>query len=103
MVTAEGLEKMDWVLYPPGFPHLNGIDGASHRRCVQHGLRTGIMNHRDDIKVMEIKSAKWGSINGFHHMKIGHGLVMLPEIKRPEQWLNTYFPGWETLNELRDE
>jgi hypothetical protein len=101
MVTAAGLDKMDWQLYPVGFRGMNGIDSASHQRCLDHRLKTGIVNYRDDIKVMEIKSPKWASINGFVAMRQGVGLVGYPRIDKPEKWLDWYFPGWrEELNGL---
>lgn len=101
MVTAEGMGKLGWVLYPPDFAPVNGIDSASHFRCVENGLRTGIMNSRTDVKVMEIKSSQWSSINGFVAIKNTRTLRHLPEIDHPKVWMDIYFPdGWEELNEV---
>lgn len=97
MVSAKGMEKLGWVLYPD-YQGLDGIDSASHRHCVKEGLSTGIMNRRTEVKVMEIKSSRWQSVNGFEALKTAPSLRKLTRIRDPEIWMYVFFPGgWDTL------
>jgi hypothetical protein len=101
MVLAKGMEKLGWQLYPAGFKGLDGIDNASYQQCLRAGLRCGIMNHRSDVKVMEIKSGAWGSVNGFHALKTSPSLDHLPAIPSANFWLDRFFPeSYDVLKEL---
>lgn len=103
IITAAGLEKLGWVLYPDTWRSDNGIDGASHKLSVERGLDVQVMNDANEEWVMEIKAPKrYKAINPFSAY-VGGGLKQFGDYAEDAavDWLDERFPYWdEYLGEL---
>lgn len=97
ILTAAAMDKLGWVLYPDSWRDYNGIDGASHKLSLQHGLKVQVMNDANSEWVLEIKAPlSYKAVNPFEAY-VGGGLKQFGEARGrlAGAWLDEHFPYWD--------